>query len=115
MELEEPFMDERNDIALADLHVDFSEKLLTLINRLTWRSSWPEGASSSTPTGERDTTHLPAASPRHTLTRFEAEEQASARHTANATADVLGEANDPYGAAGNRTHGSVDTVASVQP
>lgn len=41
MELEEPFMDERNDIALADLHVDFSEKLLTLVNRLTWRSSWP--------------------------------------------------------------------------
>ena len=29
--------------------------------------------------------------------------------------DDLGEANDPYGAAGNRTHGSVDTVASVQP
>ena len=72
-ELEEPFMDEKNDIALAgarshrrpqiprphaarssngltgrvvwpraDLHVDFNEKIIALINRLTWRSSWPE-------------------------------------------------------------------------
>ena len=26
----------------ADLHVDFNEKLVSLVNRLTWRSSWPE-------------------------------------------------------------------------
>ena len=30
-DLEEPFMDEANDIPLADLHVDFNEKITKLI------------------------------------------------------------------------------------
>ena len=30
-DLEEPFMDEANDIPLADLHVDFNEKIVKLI------------------------------------------------------------------------------------
>ena len=40
-ELEEPFFGEDNDVNLSDLHVDFNEKLLTLINVNTWRSNWP--------------------------------------------------------------------------
>lgn len=78
IELEEPFMDESNDIALADLHVDFSEKLLTLINRLTWRSSWPEGA----PTSQYAARGTPYTAPRHRLSRFATEEQEAAREAA---------------------------------
>ncbi len=90
MELEEPFMDERNDIALADLHVDFSEKLLTLINRLTWRSSWPEGAPTSIQAATRGTTYT---APRHRLSRFASEEQEMMREAASATPATPAEAH----------------------
>jgi predicted membrane chloride channel (bestrophin family) len=39
-ELEEPFMDDANDLPLADLHVDFNEKLNKLVAPRFWRTRW---------------------------------------------------------------------------
>lgn len=113
MELEEPFMDEQNDIALADLHVDFSEKLMTLINRLTWRSSWPEGALVSSLSANGDGAYT---APRHRLSRFAAEEQALVREASNAATSVAAEGSDA--AAENCSQASVENngrTAVVSP
>eukprot|EP01051_Picozoa_sp_SAG22_P011724 SAG22_NODE_1154_length_5343_cov_15.970633_5_plen_166_part_00 len=45
-ELEEPFMNDQNDVQLGDLHVDYNEKLLLLDNPKFWRTSWPEHEAS---------------------------------------------------------------------
>lgn len=39
-ELEEPFMDDANDLPLADLHVDFNEKINKLVALRFWRTRW---------------------------------------------------------------------------
>ena len=100
-------MDERNDIALADLHVDFSEKLLTLVNRLTWRSSWPEGTAPPTRTGARRKDQQ--------VSRF-AKETAQAAREAEAAAEALAAeraSSQVDGGSGRRVR--LESVPSVQP
>jgi predicted membrane chloride channel (bestrophin family) len=48
-DLEEPFMEDTNDLPLLQLHTDFNEKIASLLMPQYWRTHWPHQKASNDP------------------------------------------------------------------